>query len=62
MTISRPNSTFSIVAHRGLSKRYPENSYIGLKAALMSITLKISNLWSYMMIQLIALLMGEEKS
>ena len=34
MTISRPNSTFSIVAHRGLSKRYPENSYIGLKAAL----------------------------
>ncbi|MBI5972743.1 glycerophosphodiester phosphodiesterase [Staphylococcus caledonicus] len=35
MKINKPNNEFQIVAHRGLSHQYPENTIEGFKAALM---------------------------
>ncbi|MBB4831817.1 glycerophosphoryl diester phosphodiesterase [Staphylococcus hominis] len=35
MKIQKPNTSFQIVAHRGLSQKYPENTLEGFKAALM---------------------------
>ncbi|BBD92242.1 glycerophosphodiester phosphodiesterase [Staphylococcus caprae] len=35
MKIARPNHSFQIVAHRGLSEDYPENTLIAYKHALM---------------------------
>ena len=35
MKIQKPNTSFQIVAHRGLSQKYPENTVEGFKAALM---------------------------
>ncbi len=35
MKIIKPNAAFQIVAHRGLSHRYPENTIEGFKGALM---------------------------
>ena len=32
---TKPNTSFQIVAHRGLSQKYPENTVEGFKAALM---------------------------
>ena len=35
MKINKPNQAFQIVAHRGLSNQFPENTLVGFKAALM---------------------------
>ena len=35
MKINKPNQAFQIVAHRGLSNHFPENTLVGFKAALM---------------------------
>ncbi|MDY4021768.1 glycerophosphodiester phosphodiesterase family protein [Staphylococcus borealis] len=35
MKINRPNQAFQIVAHRGLSNQFPENTLLSFKAALM---------------------------
>ena len=32
MKINKPNQAFQIVAHRGLSNHFPENTLVGFKA------------------------------
>ena len=70
MKINKPNQAFQIVAHRGLSNHFPENTLVGFKAALMQhvdmleIDVHFSKtiIWLlYMMTLLIELRMVKEK-